>query len=114
MKHKHFFLLNPFNRKMVQCLLEVLEGGMGLMLNQVDMYEEDGGGSRKGFGIYASRDIKAGEIFKMLYGALVPIPAGKQVISLKFYPLFRIPILFLDLNFVIFVTFTIDKQEEIF
>ena len=35
---------------------------MGLMLNQVHMYEEDGGGSRKGFGIYASRNIEAGEI----------------------------------------------------
>ena len=79
---KRYFLPNPFNRKMVQGILEVLKGGMGLMLKQVHMFEEYGGGSRKGFGIYASRDLKAEEVFRTMYGALVPIPAGKQVISL--------------------------------
>ena len=90
---------------MVQGILEVLQGGMGLTLNQVDVYGEDGAGSRKGFGIYASRDIKAGEMFKILYGALIPIPAGKQVISLKFYPFNKILTVFKDTSFILGLKF---------
>ena len=90
---------------MVQGILEVLKGGMGLMLKQVHMFEEDGGGSRKVFGIYASRDIKAGEMFKILYGALIPIPAGKQVISLKFYPFNKILTVFKDTSFILGLKF---------
>ena len=90
---------------MVKGLLEVLQGGMGLTLNQVDVYGEDGAGSRKGFGIYASRDIKAGEMFKILYGALIPIPAGKQVISLKFYPFNIILTIIKDTSFILGLKF---------
>ena len=64
---------------MVNGLLEVLEGGKGLRVNQVDQYGDDGAGTKKGFGVFATRDIPAGTSFLMVYGDLIPIPDGKQV-----------------------------------
>ena len=71
---------------MVKSFLEILMGEPPVKIEQtVGMFDQDGGGSSKGFGIVAKEDIPANTEIRVLYRALVKIPGDKQVMYLKWY-----------------------------
>ena len=69
---------------MVKCVLEILHGDTPVKIKKVfGQFDQDGGGSSSGFGVVSNQDITANTDIPALYGDLVPIPTGKQVMPLS-------------------------------
>ena len=66
-------------RKMLEAIISLLRGEESVYIKNICQFQLDGGGSGKGFGIFAKEEIPENTLVQHVFGLMIPIPKSYEV-----------------------------------